>query len=160
MKEKLLIHWPQGLRWRHDLLDSSFLDADAESSTDERRRARDASSLSGHGCEATRAGTTLRTEWSKDSEGVVSSGGCADGGPTWNGWKQSCLANSCVASKAASHHGSALHSHSPFMPHWRTTPDASGTQQTKKHGTGELHVTRAHSEMSKAFPLVVSSQRN
>ena len=63
-----------GLRWRHDLLDSSFLDADAESSTDERRRARDASSLSGHGCEATRAGATLRTEWSKDSEGVVSSG--------------------------------------------------------------------------------------
>ena len=153
MTEKLLIHWPQGLRWRHDLLDSSFLDADAESSTDERRRARDASSLSGHGCEATRAGTTLRTEWSKDSEGVVSSGGCADGGPTWE-WLETelpCKLMCRIKSSFTSWQRTTFSQPVPAPPHWRTTPDAPETQQTKKQGTGELHVIRAHSEMSKGI---------
>ena len=127
-KVKFSFSWPQERRRAHDLLDTSLLEADPESSAGERPRA--------HRGACTRA----RCENSgKDSDCVESKSSCMCEWRRSLGWLETIhIPNSrdtTIVCEPAPHRSCALHSHRllvPIPPHWRTTARASETPHTKK----------------------------
>ena len=115
-------------------------------------------------CETKRSRATIGTEWSKDSDCMVSKSSCM------YEWKRSleCLENNTTFQSQVSQqlcvnllHIQAAHSIRTACscpPHWRTTRQASETPQTKKRRRREFGICRANREVSKAVSLAVASE--